>query len=315
MGLSWVTRSLVPDSAETGLPRQVDCVRVRPLAPPPPTSAATAAATARSIGYACPHPAHAAEDAMIERHAHPHDILELRLARPPVNALHPELLLALREAIEAAPALGARGIVLSGGSSIFSAGLDVPYLLTLERDALRAAWMSFFKACEALARSPLPSVAAIGGHSPAGGAVLALFCDYRVMAEGPFRIGLNEVQVGLTVPECIQHALRRVVGHYRAERLMVAGAMIEASEAYRVGMVDELVPQSQVLDRAQDWLAQLLALPQGAMRATRALSRADLVAAVDDPVKLNLDVFLDAWFGAETQSVLQALVAKLKSRG
>lgn len=249
---------------------------------------------------------------MIETSHHAKDILEVRLARPPVNALNPELLAALDDAIRAAPAQGAAGIVLSGAPGMFSAGLDVPRLLTLAPDDLEAAWRGFFRVCEALAKSPIPSVAAITGHSPAGGAVLSLFCDYRVMAEGDFKIGLNEVQVGLIVPDCIQHALRRVVGAYRAERLMVAGAMITSAQAHEIGMVDELAAVEDVAPRALRWLTQLLGLPRGAMSATRALARADLVAAVDSPEKLDLKQFIDAWFGAETQAVLQALVARLK---
>src|SRR5688572_31636158 len=117
---------------------------------------------------------------------------------------------------------------------MFSAGLDVPSLLALDRAGIVRFWGEFFGLVRAIARSPIPTVAAIGGHSPAGGAVLAIFCDYRVMARGSYRIGLNEVQVGLTVPEIIQAALRRLVGAYRAERLMVAGAMLESEDALRV---------------------------------------------------------------------------------
>jgi Delta3-Delta2-enoyl-CoA isomerase len=252
---------------------------------------------------------------MLDRHEHAGGIVELRLARPPVNALNPELLAALQAAIAAAEAGGARGLLLSGSPGIFSAGLDVPFLLTLDRPALERAWRAFFEVCAALARSPLPSVAAITGHAPAGGAVLGLFCDYRVMAEGEFRIGLNEVQVGLVVPECIQHALRRVIGPYRAERLMVAGTMIDAGEACRIGMVDVLAPADSVVAAGLAWLQALLALPRSAMLATRALARADLVAAVEDPARLRLEHFLDAWFTDETQGVLTALVARLKSKG
>ena len=252
---------------------------------------------------------------MIERHDHPDGIVELRMARPPVNALDPTLLAALDEAIAAAVAGNAAGLVLSGGPGVFSAGLDVPHLLTLDRAALEQAWRRFFAVCSALARSPLPIVAALTGHAPAGGAVLGLFCDYRVMAAGEYRIGLNEVQVGLVPPDCIQHALRRTVGPYRAERLMVSGTMIESAEAARIGMVDELAAADAVVARSVDWLRALLALPRSAMLATRALARADLVAAIDDPQRLRLDVFLDAWFGAETQQVLAAVVARLKSKG
>lgn len=243
------------------------------------------------------------------------DIRELQLARPPVNALNPELVQALRRAVEDAPAEGAAGLVLSGAPGLFSAGLDVPALLGLDRAAMRAFWREFFALCAALARSPIPTVAAIGGHSPAGGAVLALFCDYRVMAEGPFRIGLNEVQVGLTVPDCIQLALRRTVGAYRAERLLVAGAMLESAAALACGFVDELAPPAQVDTRARAWLRDLLALPRHAMLSTRKLARADLAAAFADPDALPVEDFLDGWFADETQAVLHALVARLKSKG
>lgn len=252
---------------------------------------------------------------MLERQSHADGIVELRLARPPVNALNPELLGALRSAIEQAAQDGARALLLSGSPGIFSAGLDVPTLLTLDRPALEQAWRRFFEVCAALAHSPLPTVAALTGHAPAGGAVMGLYCDYRVMAEGEYRIGLNEVQVGLVVPECIQHALRRLVGPYRAERLMVAGQMIEAGEAVRLGMVDETVPLDRVVPRAVEWLQALLALPRNAMLQTRRIARADLRASIDDPQQLRLDDFLDAWFGDETQAVLRALVARLKSKG
>ena len=93
----------------------------------------------------------------------------------------------------------------------------------------------FFRLMRALAASPIPTVAAITGHAPAGGAVLSIFCDARVMAEGDFRIGLNEVQVGLSLPRVIHTALVRVVGERQAERLGVGGLLVPAGEALRIG--------------------------------------------------------------------------------
>ncbi|HEY1588591.1 MAG TPA: enoyl-CoA hydratase/isomerase family protein [Rhodanobacter sp.] len=245
-----------------------------------------------------------------------HDgIREIQLARPPVNALNLELLRALRAAVDDSVRDGVRGIVLSGAQGLFSAGVDVPSLLDRDRAGVREYWREFFALCAILARAPIPLVAAITGHSPAGGAVLALFCDYRVMAEGPYRIGLNEVQVGLIVPEAIQLALRRVVGTYRAERLLVAGAMIESSQALACGFVDELTGVDQVTTRALQWLGELLALPSHAMLATRTLARADLAAAYANPDALPLDDFVEAFFHPQTQAVLQKLVARLKNKG
>src|SRR4051794_7361477 len=146
-------------------------------------------------------------------------VRELRLDRPPANALAPDLIAALAEAVAAAPGAGARAIVLSGRPGRFSAGLDVPLLLTLDRPALADLWHDFYRLLLALAASPIPIAAALTGHAPAGGTVLALYCDWRVMAEGDWRLGLNEVQVGLALPPVIFAALRRQVGPRQAERL------------------------------------------------------------------------------------------------
>jgi enoyl-CoA hydratase/carnithine racemase len=247
---------------------------------------------------------------MIELQRHG-DVLEIRLARPPVNALDPALLHDLGAAVRAAPADGARGLVLTGRTGMFSAGMDVPALMRLPPDRLGAGWMSLFDTARALASSEIPVVAAIGGHSPAGGCVLALCCDYRVMARGPYRIGLNEVQVGLVAPDAIQQLMRRVVGPYRAERLLVAGQLVDSEQALAIGLVDELTDAEHVVVRATVWLEELLKLPQAAMRATRRLARADMIAALDDFTDAKLAGFLDEWHSPSTQAALQALLARL----
>lgn len=236
-------------------------------------------------------------------------IREINLARAPVNALDLALLQALRKAMEESVTGGVRGIVLSGAPGLFSAGVDIPALLACDRAGVRTYWQELFAVCAALAQSPIPLVAAVTGHSPAGGAVLALFCDYRVMASGAFKIGLNEVQVGLIVPECIQFALRRVVGNHRAERLLVAGAMLESSTALDCGYVDELAEVDQVVARSISWLEELLSFPQHAMLATRELARSDLAKVFADPDALPLDAFTDAFFHPDTQYVLQQWMA------
>lgn len=237
---------------------------------------------------------------------------QLRLARPPVNALNPELCAALANALRVAAAQGARGIVLAGGPKVFSAGLDVPYLLSLgdNRDALLQAWAVFFEAARALAESPVPVVAAMAGHAPAGGCVLALCCDYRILVDGPYRIGLNETQVGLVAPEGIQHLLARVVGAHRAERLLVAGAMPDAQEALQIGLVDELVHVDDVATRARVWLEELLQLPHMPMLETRAIARRDVIAALADE-RIDLPRFVAQWSHPDTQAALRAMLARI----
>lgn len=237
---------------------------------------------------------------------------ELRLARAPVNALNPELCAELAHAVREAAARGARGIVLAGGPKVFSAGLDVPHLLSLGEDQaeLTQAWEAFFHAARALAASPVPVVAAMAGHAPAGGCVLALCCDYRVMADGPYRIGLNETQVGLVAPEGIQALLARVVGPHRSERLLVAGAMPDAAEALRIGLVDELTHIDEVAVRARVWLEELLQLPHMPMLETRAIARRDVIAALE-PERIDLPRFVAQWSHPDTQAALRAMLARI----
>jgi enoyl-CoA hydratase/carnithine racemase len=250
-------------------------------------------------------------DKLVERITHG-PVTELKLARPPVNALDPTLCNDLTASIAEAVDAGAQALVLSGGPKVFSAGLDVPFLLGLgdDRVALTAAWESFFAGARALAACPVPVAAAIAGHAPAGGCVLALACDYRVMARGPFRIGLNETQVGLVAPEGIQALMRRIVGPHRAERLLVGGEMIESEQALAIGLVDELTDIEDVATRARAWVEQLLVLPRQPMLQTRAIARAEVIAALQ-PERIQLPRFIDAWTAPDTQAGLRALIARL----
>src|SRR5271165_6259560 len=177
-------------------------------------------------------------------------VREVRLNRPPANALNLEVMAALRQAVEDAPQDGIRALILSGTPGRFSGGLDVPMLLRLDRAAMAAVWRELYALLKALARSPIPIASAITGHAPAGGTVLPLFCDWRVAAQGDFRLGLNEVQVGIALPPIILSALRRQVGARQAERLAVTGVLISPQEALDIGLVDELVASERVVSRA-----------------------------------------------------------------
>ncbi|HXZ33379.1 MAG TPA: enoyl-CoA hydratase/isomerase family protein [Terriglobales bacterium] len=238
-------------------------------------------------------------------------IREVRLNRPPVKALSYELISGLREAIEAAPQNRAKALILSGSPGRFSGGLDVPLLLTYDHATIAALWREFYALLKALACSPVPIVAAITGHAPAGGTVLALFCDRRVMADGDFKIGLNEVQVGLPLPPVIMAGLRRLVGPRQAERLSVGGLLISPQEALACGFVDELASADQVNDRALQWCRNLLALPSEAMAITRRLARADLTEYFDQNLKPEIQKVTESWWAPETQNALRALTEKL----
>jgi 3,2-trans-enoyl-CoA isomerase len=207
-------------------------------------------------------------------------------------------------------------VVLSGAPGRVSGGLDLPELLALSPAALRQMWQEFFGLLRDLAASPIPVVAALTGHSPAGGTVLALFADYRIMAEGAYKLGLNEVQVGLPVPEVLMRGLAYVVGARQAARLGVGGLLLDPGQALAVGLVDELAPLDAVVPRAVAWAADLLTRPPIAMSTTRRLARQPLVAAFDSVDEQSTDAIVAAWSAPEAQATLHAIAARLgKSKG
>ncbi|HYL14855.1 MAG TPA: enoyl-CoA hydratase/isomerase family protein [Terriglobales bacterium] len=242
------------------------------------------------------------------------EIRELQLNRPPANALSPELITALTKSVKAAQQDAIRALVLSGRPGMFSAGLDIPLLLTLNRSEITTLWQSFYELLRTLACSPLPIAAAITGHAPAGGTVLTLFCDWRTAAEGDWKIGLSEVQVGLQLPPVIYLALRRLLGSRQAERLAVCGLLLSPAEAATIGLVDEVVPLPQVVQSALRWCQQMLSLPRSSMAIVRKQARSDLVALFERDLATELEMVSANWWNDETQSFLRSVAERLAKK-
>lgn len=238
-------------------------------------------------------------------------VRELRLARPPANAFNLALIQALTAAIRGAPTGGVDALVISGSPGMFSGGLDVPELLTLDREEIKAFWRAFYDMLHAAAASELPIAAAITGHCPAAGAVLAVFCDHRVMADGPYKIGMNEVQVGLSVPPALQYAMKRLTGPRKGDALLIQGALTSPAEALQSGLVDQVVSPDEVVSASIAWAERLMLLPREAMRDTRRIARADLVDQFTEVTEASLVSMTDRWFSEETQATMRTLVKRL----
>jgi 3,2-trans-enoyl-CoA isomerase len=241
-------------------------------------------------------------------------IREISLDRPPANALDPALTEALSSALDEA-GRAARAVVVSGRPGMFSGGLDVPRLVGLDRDQMAGFWQCFVGLLKRIASMPVPTVFAMTGHAAAGGIVMALFSDYRIMPRGAFKTGFNEVQVGLVVPPQVHQALVRLIGAHSAERIVVAGEMMEAQRALEIGLVDELADDPEdVVRRAIGWCEQLLALPRHAMTLSRKMARADLIRLFDDSPDDDVGKFVDVWFHESSQRTLRQLVERLTNK-
>jgi Delta3-Delta2-enoyl-CoA isomerase len=249
---------------------------------------------------------------MIDIISHDAGITELRIARPPVNLIDVGVLTSLRSALAETDRAGGRGIILSGAPGVFSSGVDVAALLDGEYAAVREYWQQVFLLAAEMALSRQPVFAAITGHCMAAGALLAVFGDYRVMAQGPWQVGLNEVRVGVALPECFQFAVRRVVGALVAERMLVFGRMLTPQQALAVNLVDELVAPELVVEHTQRRLVELLAVPPQALVSTRAIARRDLRDVFADVDALPVDDFVDAFLQPETQQVLRHVASRFR---
>lgn len=144
-------------------------------------------------------------------------------------------------------------VVLTGTGTRFSAGLDLGEHSPLFAGdpAAVACWFRDYRATNMrLFTYPRPTVAAVNGHAFAGGLITAAVCDYRVaVADGP-RVGLNEVPIGIPMPAVYVRMLAYAWGEPVAARACLLGELFSPSQAHALGMVHELAPAGELLDRA-----------------------------------------------------------------
>jgi enoyl-CoA hydratase/carnithine racemase len=146
----------------------------------------------------------------------------------------------------------AKGVILTGQGSIFSVGLDIKELIAQESDETSVFFKAFFGLVMKMVKAPFPIISAINGHSPAGGCVLAIASDYRIMADGDkFRIGLNELPVGIMATPSIFHLYSFWIGQRRAYHFLLSGKQVSPLEARQVGLVEEIATQENVLEIAE----------------------------------------------------------------
>lgn len=247
---------------------------------------------------------------MLEEFRHG-DVHEIRFARPPANALNLELVVYLTSRLRALSQEGARAVVVSGQPGMFSGGLDVPQLITHDWNELQRFMRSVLALQHQLAVQPMPVVAAITGHCAAAAAVMVLFCDYRIMSDGPYKIGLNEVAVGLCPGRIAYQAFRRQVGARHADQLVVGGEFIDPRTAAQIGLVEALCAPDAVIPQAIARAQAYLSLPQQAMSETRRIARQDLVQLCEQAMRDDSSSLHKNWFGEEAQQGLRALAQRL----
>jgi methylglutaconyl-CoA hydratase len=229
------------------------------------------------------------------------------------NAMTPEMQLELIAAMEDAAASGCRVLVLAGAGESFCAGLDLAALQAVQgksaaeyrEDAERIA--TLFRTLYEL---PMPTIAAAHGAAIGGGAGLATICDFT-LATPAAKFGFTEVRIGF-VPAVVSAFLALQIGDKRSRDLLLTGRILDAAEAYRLGLVNEIVPPEQLAERVQSLAEVLKTNSPESLRGTKRLLAAQNKAWLDATIEEAVEISVQARETADFHEGIAAFLEKRK---
>jgi enoyl-CoA hydratase/carnithine racemase len=242
-------------------------------------------------------------------------LVVLRLDKARGNALDEPLVEALsRAAAEMAQDDAVRGVLLaSAHPKVFCPGLDLVALLDYDRASMERFMTSFAVTVWALYGLPKPVVAAVGGAAVAGGCILALTADHRMLKRGA-AIGLNEVRVGVPLPWSVTRLLRATARPGALGRIALLGRNFTDAGALDVGLADEVLDDEAFEDACVARLEEFADRDARALAATKAWLREGVLSEMMAREAERLPVFLDGWFSQDTQERIRAAVAAFTGR-
>ncbi|HEY6843616.1 MAG TPA: enoyl-CoA hydratase/isomerase family protein, partial [Thermoanaerobaculia bacterium] len=236
-------------------------------------------------------------------------ILTLRLAHKKASALDLELCNAIQREFEsAAESSEVRAIVLTGTGSIFSAGVDLPRLVDSGRKYVQDFVEALDSAFRAMFLFPKPAIAAMNGHSIAGGAVMAFACDYRLMTGG--RIGVPEALVGVPFPPLAFEIVRFGVPKQHLQSVVLLAKTYEAAEAKTIGLIDEIVTVESLLPRATEIARQMATITPAAFRLTKRQMREPYLRDAAAVASVSAEEIDAQWAAPATHEHIRAYLAK-----
>lgn len=244
-------------------------------------------------------------------------IVVASMSRKPVNSLSLEFLKEIRTALnDLERDDSVRGLILSSSlPKIFSAGLDINEFCNPSKERFYEFWSSLQDVWMKLFGSRLATIAAITGEAPAGGCLLSLCCDYRVMNKN-HRIGLNEVQLGIVAPSWFTDSMTHVVGSRQAERLIQLGTMVPAPEAQSIGLVDSIhdTPE-EVMQSAHETLSKFLKISDSARYQSKIQFREPIIKRLESKKEQDIHSAYEFLSSSPVQKALNAYLQALGSKG
>ncbi|HZU96721.1 MAG TPA: enoyl-CoA hydratase/isomerase family protein [Planctomycetota bacterium] len=231
----------------------------------------------------------------------------LRMEHGKANALDIELFEELGRALDSVSS----PVVLTGTGSIFSAGVDLFRVLQGGRPYGERFLPLLSDVARKLFTFPRPVIAALNGHAIAGGCVLALACDRRLMSGG--KIGVPELLVGVPFPAMPLELLRAALTPRVFRDVVLSGRTVPPDEAVALGLVDEVVPADSLVDRACEAAARLAEIPAQSFALTKEQIAAPVLERERASRELDRRV-LDTWCSDVCRAAIQAYVDKTIKR-
>jgi enoyl-CoA hydratase/carnithine racemase len=229
------------------------------------------------------------------------NIATMVLNRPKVNALNEAVVEELEECFQKlADDSNVKAVILTGEGSFFSFGLDVPEFLSYSKDSFIKFLTKFTDLYRYIFTFPKPVVAALNGHTIAGGCMIAIACDYRLMVSGKARISLNELTFGSTVFAGSVEMLRFLIGGRNAESALYTGAMYSAEEAKELGLIHEVVSKENLCDSAQRIAGDFTKRDSRAFGSMKTLIRKQAEEEMKRRERDSIIEFADIWYSEGT---------------
>jgi methylglutaconyl-CoA hydratase len=243
-------------------------------------------------------------------------IATITLNRPDKrNSISYELIDDVTSALKHAAQSSAMVLILTGAGSAFCAGMDLENLKQLLGRSPEQS-LEDSQTMAGLFRSlydfPKPTIAAVNGPAIAGGTGLATLCDFT-LAVPEAKFGYTEVRIGF-VPGIVSSYLIAIVGEKRARDLLLTGRIFGAEEAYRFGLVTEIIPADQLMSRTQQLAQQLLEISPNSLRATKALLSSYTKDDLDRQLKLAIAENAAVRLTADFREGITAFLEKRKPK-
>jgi 3,2-trans-enoyl-CoA isomerase len=236
------------------------------------------------------------------------NVATLTLNRGKVNAINEAFAEELKQCFEdLTEDARVRAVVLTGHGQFFSFGLDIPEFLGYSKPDFLRFVEKFADLYTSVFLCKKPVLAALNGHTVAGGCMLATACDYRIMLSGKARISLNEITFGSSLFPGSVDMLQYCVGTRNAELMAYTGAMYSPEQAKEIGLVDEVAVQVDFEERVAIMAQEFARVYGPAFESIKMLVRAETGERMKQRDRLYRNEMVDIWYSESTRTQLQQI--------